>query len=110
VSEMPSKHEASWKVAVATQDGLNVDTDFDSARSFILFDVDASRARFVGLVGCSRSEPGSTSRVEALTGCDVLVSLATGSNGRPPRLRARVVELSVPQPILDAVSSLRPGA
>lgn len=98
---------ASWKVAIATQDGLNVDADFESAASFALFDVDAVGARFVGLIGCFTSKPGSASRAAALEGCQVLLSLAAGSGRHRSPLRTRVVELAGPIPISHALASLR---
>ena len=95
-----------WKVAVATHDGLSVNSDFASASSFALFDVDADGARFVGLVGCSTAAHGARSRAAALMGCDVLMSLAKGSGERRPRLRARLVELVEPRSIAAALNTL----
>lgn len=99
------KPGTSWKVAVATNDGLSVNSDFASASSFALFDVDAVGARFVGLVGCSTAAHGARSRAAALLGCDMLMSLAKGS-GRHPRLRLRLVEFVEPRSIDVALSTL----
>jgi hypothetical protein len=95
---------AGWRVAVATLDGSNVDGDFDSARSFALFDLDDEGARFVALVGCSTPSRGA--RAAALCGCDVLLSLATEPSQPRVGLRARVIELARPSLIVDALSGL----
>ena len=63
-----------YKVAVASSDGINVDTHFGHAESFIVFDVDESDGSFVDLTDIDVSAACSSAAQCGTTGC---------GNGRP---------------------------
>jgi len=102
-----SSRQGCLKVALATQDGVNVNADFISARSFAFYEVDTERVRFVGLVGYSSECCDTSCRAAALAGCDILLGVWTEFTALPNRSQARLVHLREPLPIETAIGNLR---
>ncbi|MCA1910202.1 MAG: nitrogen fixation protein NifX [Magnetospirillum sp.] len=102
------------KVAIATQDGTNVDGHFASARTFKFFSITKDEAHFLEemqfeTVSAEEGRPQEEGedrlvrKIEALKGCALLFVTAIGGPAAARVVRANVhpVKLPAPEPISD---------
>lgn len=102
------------KIAFATQDMHHVDAHFGSARSIVIYEVGASDYRFIEAVQFDAVSEGNAkhpegddrvgAKVEAITGCAILFSLAIGGVAAARVVNNRIYPLKLPAP--EAITSV----
>jgi nitrogen fixation protein NifX len=108
------------RIAIATQDRKGLNAHFGSAKQFVMYDVTATDARFVGLAafddvsdesGKHKNEGDDriTPKVEALTGCHLLFCLAIGGPSAAKVVSAKIhpVKVSAPEPIEGVIGRVQ---
>lgn len=104
------------KVAFASNDPLHADADFGSARRLAFFDVSVADANSLGEVdfeaapGSSTESSGVSSRLAAITGCDVLfVTRPLNGEVASAMIKNKVfaVKLEGPTPISDVIRRMQ---
>ncbi len=101
-------HEATLKIAIATNDHRYLDAHFGSARSFGLFEVGATGWRFVEMVSFDDTTEATgqhrddvdhiTPKVEALDGTDLLFVRAIGGPAAAKVVAAGIHPIKVKEP------------
>ena len=116
---MPEAPEKPLRIAIATKDMASLNAHFGSARTFAIYDVTATTATFVEVIGFDdvADETGQhsgiddriTPKVEALTGCALLFVLAIGGPAAAKVVRADIhpVKLKAPEPIADVIARVQ---
>jgi predicted Fe-Mo cluster-binding NifX family protein len=71
-------------VAVASSGGVTVDTAFEEAEAFHLYDLSAGKTRYIGRQACPLPVSGATSEdvVRLLCDCDLVVCAGIGGHCR----------------------------
>ena len=113
----PGRIEGSLKIAFATQDLHRVDSHFGSAPAIVIYEVGPSSSRFLEAVqfetvsnqnGIHIDDPEGEDRigakVEAITGCAMLFSLAIGGVAAARVVNNKVYPLKLPQ--AEAISDV----
>ena len=107
------------RIAIATHDRVRLDAHFGSARTFVVYDVTPSSARFVEAIGFDdvADETGQhagpddriTPKVEALAGCALLFVLAIGGPAAAKVVRADIhpIKVKAPEPIADVLARVQ---
>lgn len=102
------REPGTLRVAFASRDRINVDQHFGAAEGFVLYAVDAERARLAGVLefapeSMDGNESKLAQKIEALKGCAAVYCLAVGGSAVRQLLAADI------QPIrLDAQSAIEP--
>lgn len=114
--------DGALKVAFATQDLHRVDSHFGSAPAIVIYEVGLSEYRFVEAVQFDQvsnqngvhlddqdGEDRIGAKVEAITGCAMLFSLAIGGVAAARVVNNRVYPLKLPQPeaITDVIARVQ---
>lgn len=81
----PGTQHASLRVAFASRDRAHVDQHFGAAEGFVLYNVDAERARLAGVVefapqSMDGNENKLAEKIDALAGCAAVYCLAVGGS------------------------------
>lgn len=94
------------RVAIASRDGKSMNAHFGVAPRFMVYEVTATRSRFVELVsfdetfdedGVQQGDPIAT-RIAALRGCSVVFVLAIGATATAKVLKARIYPVKLEEP------------
>lgn len=106
------------RVAIATQDGRQMNAHFGSARRFVIFEVTATTSRFVetitfdavtGESGEHREDAPLGKKVDAIRGGNLLFVLAIGASAASKVISARIhpVKLAEPEPVEQVIAKVQ---
>lgn len=106
----------SLRVAFASKDRVHVDQHLGAAEGFVIYALDAERARLVSVVefpaeDMDGNENKLTARIDALHGCAAVYCLAVGSSAVRQLVAAGIQPLRLPEPLLidTLLHSVRTG-
>lgn len=110
----PGTLPPTLKVAFASRDRAHVDQHFGAAEGFVLYTVDAERARLAGVLefaaeAMDGNENKLAEKISALAGCAAVYCLAVGGSAVRQLLAAgiqpmKLDEAEAIEPILQAIS------
>lgn len=105
---MPGTLPPSLKVAFASSDRCHVDQHFGAAEGFVLYAVDAERARLEGVLefapeAMDGNENKLANKISALAGCAAVYCLAVGGSAVRQLLAAGIQPMK-----LDAAEAIDP--
>jgi nitrogen fixation protein NifX len=106
------------RVAIATQDGKQMNAHFGSARRFVIFEVTKATSRFLETVsfdavtgesGEHREDAPLGAKVDAIRGCNLLFVLAIGASAASKVISARIhpVKLADPEPVEQVIAKVQ---
>jgi len=112
----PGTPRVALRVAFASRDRLHVDQHFGAAEGFVLYDVDAERARLVGVLefapeSMDGNENKLAEKISALSGCAAVYCLAVGGSAVRQLLAAGIqpMRLAEAGQIEQILHTLRDG-
>lgn len=110
----PGTQPPALKVAFASRDRSQVDQHFGAAEGFVLYAIDAERARLAGVLefdahAMDGNDNKLVDKISALSGCAAVYCLAVGGSAVRQLLAAGIVPLKLDapeaiEPILHALS------
>ncbi|GAB2880316.1 nitrogen fixation protein NifX [Uliginosibacterium flavum] len=111
----PGTPRGSLLVAFASRDRAHVDQHFGAAEGFVLYAIDAERARLAGVLefaaeAMDGNENKLADKISALSGCAAMYCLAVGGSAVRQLLAAgiqpmKLDEAEAIEPILQAISA-----
>lgn len=104
------------RVAFASKDRIHVDQHLGAAEGFVIYALDAERARLVGVSefpaeSMDGNENKLAARIEALAGCAAVYCLAVGGSAVRQLLAAGIQPLRLNDAVMieDLLTSIRTG-